>query len=44
LVREAGGEYLPIILEAVERAPLAAADGHVRLTGSTQIVSVTNPA
>jgi SAM-dependent methyltransferase len=44
-VREVGVEHLPIIVEAVERAlrPLAATDGHVRLNGSTWIVSVTNP-
>jgi SAM-dependent methyltransferase len=46
LVREVGAEHLPIILQAVERtlAPLAAADGHVSLKGSTWIVSATNPA
>ncbi len=45
-VREAGAEHLPMILDAVERAltPLAARDGHVRLNGSTWIVSATNPA
>jgi len=45
LVRESGAEHLPIILDAVERAlgPLAAADGHVSLNGSTWIVSATNP-
>ena len=44
-VREVGVEHLPIILDAVERtlAPLAAPDGHVRLNGSTWIVSATNP-
>ena len=44
-VREVGVEHLPIIVEAVERAlgPLAATDGHVRLNGSTWLVSVTNP-
>jgi hypothetical protein len=44
-VREVGVEHLPIIVEAVERAlgPLAAADGHVSLNGSTWIVSATNP-
>ena len=42
-VREVGVEHLPIVLDAVERAlaPLAAADGHVSLNGSTWIVSVT---
>jgi SAM-dependent methyltransferase len=46
LVREVGAEHLPIILDAVERtlAPLAAADGHVSLNGSTWIVAATNPA
>src|SRR2546429_9463284 len=45
-VREMGAEHLPAILDAVERtlAPLAAPDGHVRLNGSTWIVSATNPA
>ena len=45
-VREVGVEYLPIILDAVERTlvPLAAPDGHVSLNGSTWIVSATNPA
>ena len=45
-VRELGAEHLPIILDAVERALalLAAPDGHVRLNGSTWIVSATNPA
>jgi SAM-dependent methyltransferase len=45
LVRESGVEHLPIILDAVERAlaPLAAPDGHVRLNGSTWIVSAKNP-
>jgi SAM-dependent methyltransferase len=45
-VRETGVEHLPIILDAVERslAPLAAPDGHVSLSGSTWIVSATNPA
>ena len=44
-VREVGVEHLPIIIEAVERAlgPLVATDGHVRLNGSTWLVSVTNP-
>jgi len=44
-VREVGVEHLPIILDAVERAltPLAAPDGHVRLNGSTWIVSAANP-
>src|SRR6266550_1579611 len=37
LVREMGAEYLPIIVDAVERAlvPLAAPDGRVSLNGST---------
>jgi ubiquinone/menaquinone biosynthesis C-methylase UbiE len=45
LVREVGVEHLPTILDAVESAlaPLAAADGHVSLNGSTWIVSATNP-
>jgi hypothetical protein len=45
-VREVGVEHLPNILDAVERTltPLAAQDGHVRLNGSTWIVSATNPA
>ena len=45
LVREVGVEHLPTILDGVERAlaPLAAADGHVSLNGSTWIVSATNP-
>jgi SAM-dependent methyltransferase len=45
-VREVGVENLPIILDAVERAvaPLAGPDGHVSVTGSTWIVSATNPA
>src|SRR6266404_4204314 len=45
LVRELGAEHLPVILDAVERALalLAAPDGHVRLNGSTWIVSATNP-
>jgi SAM-dependent methyltransferase len=46
LVREVGVEHLPIILDAVERTlvPLAAPDGHVRLDGSSWIVSASNPA
>jgi SAM-dependent methyltransferase len=46
LVREVGVEHLPIILDAVERtlAPLAAPDGHVRLNGSSWIVTAENPA
>jgi SAM-dependent methyltransferase len=46
LVREVGVEHLPVILDAVQSAltPLAAPDGHVRLNGSTWIVSATNPA
>jgi SAM-dependent methyltransferase len=45
LVQDVGNEHLPTILDAVERAlaPLAAADGHVSLNGSTWIVSATNP-
>ena len=45
-VRDVGVLHLPTILDAVERAlaPLAAPDGHVRLNGSTWIVSATNPA
>jgi len=45
-VREVGVEHLPTILDAVERAlaPLAAPNGHVRLNGSTWIVSAMNPA
>ena len=45
LVREVGVEHLPIIIDAIERtlAPLATADGHVSLNGSTWIVSATNP-
>lgn len=43
--RESGVEHLPTILDAVERAfaPLAEAEGQVRLNGSTWIVSATNP-
>jgi SAM-dependent methyltransferase len=46
LVREVGVKHLPIILDAVERtlAPLAAPDGHVRLNGSSWIVTAENPA
>ena len=46
LVREAGVEHLPIIVDAIERtlAPLAAPNGHVSLNGSTWIVGATNPA
>ena len=42
---EMGPEHLPAILDAVESslAPLAAPDGHVRLTGSTWVVSASNP-
>ena len=45
LVREMGAEHLPVIIDAIERAltPLAAADGHVSLKGSTWIVSAANP-
>jgi SAM-dependent methyltransferase len=41
LLREMGVEHLPVVLAAVESAfvPLAAPDGHVRLAGSTWIVS-----
>jgi SAM-dependent methyltransferase len=44
-VREVGVEHLPVILDAVERAlaPLAAPDGRVLLSGSSWIVSATNP-
>src|SRR6266567_2016088 len=44
LIRESGVEHLPMIVDAVERAlaPLAAADGHVSLNGSTWIVAATN--
>jgi hypothetical protein len=40
-----GVERLPVILDAIERAlaPLASTNGHVSLTGSTWIVSATNP-
>jgi SAM-dependent methyltransferase len=46
LVREVGVEYLPVILEAIERAfaPLAAPDGQVTLNGSCWIVSAMNRA
>jgi hypothetical protein len=46
LVREVGAEHLPVIVDAIERAlaPLAAPDGHVSLSGSTWIVSATNPS
>ena len=45
-MREMGVEHLPVILDAVERAliPLATPEGHVKLNGSTWIVSATNPA
>jgi len=45
LVREVGGEHLPIIVDAIERtlAPLAAPNGEVHLNGSTWIVAATNP-
>jgi hypothetical protein len=41
-----GVKHLPIIVDAVEcaLAPLATADGHVSLSGSTWIVSATSPA
>ena len=43
--REMGSEHLPLITDAVERAfaSAAAADGRVLLSGSTWIVSATNP-
>jgi SAM-dependent methyltransferase len=45
LVREAGVEREPLVVDAVERAltPFAAPDGSVRLSGSTWIVSASNP-
>jgi SAM-dependent methyltransferase len=45
LVRDSGAEHRPMILGAVERAlaPLASAGGEVSLSGSTWIVSATNP-
>jgi SAM-dependent methyltransferase len=44
-VRETGAEHLPIIVDAVEQAlmPYAAPDGRVILSGSTWIVSASNP-
>ena len=46
LVREVGTEHLPVIVDAIERtlSPLAAANGHVSLNGSTWIVAATNSA
>ena len=46
LAREAGAQHADTILRAVESAltPFAGADGQVRLTGSTWIVSATNGA
>ena len=45
LVRELGPASAPVILDAIERAfaAIAAPDGHVRLSGSTWIVSAGNP-
>ena len=45
-VREVGVEHLPVIVDAVEQAlvPFAAPDGQVTLSGSTWIVSASNPA
>ena len=45
-VREVGAEHLPVIVDAVEQAlvPFAAPDGRVILSGSTWIVSASNPA
>jgi ubiquinone/menaquinone biosynthesis C-methylase UbiE len=45
-VREVGAQHSQVIIAAVESAlePHAAADGHVSLSGSTWIVSATNPA
>lgn len=45
-VREVGAQHQPAIVDAIERAlvPVAAPDGHVRLPGSTWIVSARNPA
>jgi len=44
-VREQGEDKLPLIVDALEQAlaPRAAADGSVRLDGSTWIVAATNP-
>ena len=46
LAREVGAQHADTILRAVESAltPFAGADGQVRLTGSTWIVSATNGA
>ena len=45
LVRELGVDKLPAIVDAIESvlAPLAAADGQVRLNGSVWIVAAANP-
>jgi hypothetical protein len=45
-VRELGAEHSPIIVDAVEQVlvPFAAPDGRVILSGSTWIVSMSNPA
>jgi hypothetical protein len=45
LVREVGGEHMAAIRDAVEQAliPLAEPTGHVRLNGSTWVVSAANP-
>lgn len=45
LVREAGAEHLPAILQGIERelAAHAAADGQVSLGGSTWLVSASRP-
>ena len=44
-LREVGDSHAPAITDAIERAlaPLAGADGQVRLAGSTWIVSARNP-
>jgi SAM-dependent methyltransferase len=46
LLREAGAEHLPIVVDAIERtlAPLAAPNVQVSLNGSTWIVAAANPA
>ena len=46
LLREVGAEHEPMLRDAIERAlrPHAAADGAIRLSGSSWIVSATNPA
>jgi len=45
-VRELDAEHSPIIVDAVEQVlvPFAAPDGRVILSGSTWIVSMSNPA